>query len=132
MRKYNYDIVRKWSPVIAKKFGVDDNSEVCKLICHRVEKAAIRNLNNFEMTELILEIKEKLKDRRFNKKIVGEYINILTNKKGYILEGGGYYVPDEEMSYDDIIYLVGIDVLKEIDPKGFRDNRIESVINEEN
>lgn len=129
MRNYDGKIVQKWSPIVSRVFSINESMEVCQIICHKLDKIA---RDNSDMSDCLLHIKEKLKDQRFNKKIVGDCINILTNEKGYILDGDIYYYQNQEMKNDDIIYLVGVDILKEIDPKGFRETRIESVIDEEN
>lgn len=135
MRRYNRDIIRKWGPIINKQLEVDETSDLCALICHKIDKISIIAQNNIDVPQFILDIRPKLNENRFKKKIVGTFFNTITNKKGYILEDGQFRNKNVTnlVSSDDIVYLFGLDTLKEIDPEEFifyRDKKLETILDE--
>lgn len=127
MRKYDINITNKWAYIVSTALFMEKDSEICKLICHKIE---IDSTTNIDVVESILQIQEKLKNQRFNKKIIGQFVNVLTNKIGYILENQEYHFcqRNNNISPEDIVYLVGLDVLKEISIKEYREYKIEEVL----
>lgn len=127
MRNYDFNITNKWSPVVSAALFMKRDSEICKLVCHKAQKIASADNN---VVEFFLEIQEKLKSQRFNKKIIGQFINVLTNKIGYILENQEYHFcqRNNNISTEDIVYLVGLDVLKDVSIKEYREYKIEQIL----
>lgn len=123
-------VVKKWSPVLENVLGTK-NKELIKLVSIFAEKYSLENPLSDDLPEKINEIKNKISERRIEVKI---FYNTYTGRIEYELpsgvrinESGDIY---EELSTDNIIELFGIEFVRYVDKEGFRESRLNELLNE--
>lgn len=110
-------VIKKWSPVLENVLGTKNN-ELIKLVSIFAEKYSVENPSSDDLPEKINEIKSKISKKRIE---VKTFYNIYTSRIEYIYD---------ELSTDNIIELFGIEFARYVDKEGFRENRLNELLNE--
>lgn len=131
MAGFNKKIIDKWSPIVDSHLNIK-NSYFRYLCCHYFDYLV---LNNDNISELILDFKEKIsKMDIFKKSIKSEYINLLTGRKEYLLENGIIYDPESYdlfLTTDELINIFGIEFITHLDVTLSRDIKINKILNDD-
>jgi hypothetical protein len=122
-------VIKKWSPVLENVLGTK-NKELIKLVSIFAEKYCLENPSSDDLPEKIYEIKNKISERRIE---VKTFYNTYTGRIEYELpsgirinESGDIY---DELSTEYIIELFGIEFTRSFDKEGFRENRLNELLN---
>lgn len=123
-------VIEKWSPVL-ETFLETKNKELLKLVSIFAEKYSMDYPNDNSLVIKLNELKDKISKKRIE---VKTFYNTYTGRIEYELpsgvrinESGDIY---DELSTDDIIQLFGIEFLRYVDKEGFRENRLNELLNE--
>ena len=126
-------ILKKWTPVF-ESIGIVDG-ELREILCLFSEDYCMRNpidSREGKLQFIIKDILEKL-DKTKKIEITKTVYNPITGRIEYELENG--LIVDEknkfktELSTKDIVSLFGVDFAREIDKQGFREERINEILN---
>lgn len=123
-------ILKKWTPVF-ESIGIVDG-ELRKILCLFSEDYCNRNPNKEDLQYIIEDILKTL-DKTKKIEITKTVYNPITGRIEYELENG--LIVDEknkfktELSTKDIVSLFGVDFAREIDKQGFREERINEILN---
>lgn len=123
-----YDKIKKWSPII-KNIGVI-NDKLIEYICIYCEDYCLNNPDKDDVSEKLKDLLLKLSKE--NIEVVKTYYNPVYGKVEYELSNG--LIVDEfnkfnkELTTQNLIELFGINFVRELDIKGFRDNRLNDII----
>lgn len=122
------NIIKKWKPVI-NNIGVV-NDKLAEYICIFCEDYCYNNPEKNDIAEKIKDLLLKLSKE--NIEVVKTYYNPVYGKVEYELSNG--LIVDEfnkfnkELTTQNLIELFGINFVRELDIKGFRDNRLNDII----
>lgn len=127
-------IIQKWTPIF-ESMGLPD-TKVRELFCLFAEDYSIRANQGLvdsdklpEVIDGLLKTLEKVEKREVKRTLY----NPITGKIEYELDNG--IVIDEknkfkqEPSIKQLIYLFGVDFVREVDKQGFREERLNEIIN---
>lgn len=124
-------ILKKWTPVL-ENIGIV-NSKLRDILCLFSEDYCIRNPNKNDLQYVIEDILKTL-DKTKKIEVVKTVYNPIMGRIEYHLENGlrvdeNNRFNKDELSTKDIVSLFGIDFAREIDKQGFREERINEILN---
>ena len=122
-------VVSKWGPII-KNLGVV-NTKLIEYISVYCEKYILENPDSDDLPIKLKNILSKLSKKRIE--VTKTYYNPLYGKFEFHLSNG--LIVDEFNKYesdlflDDMIFLFGVDFVRELDVEKFREERLNNIIN---
>lgn len=127
-------IIQKWTPIF-ESMGLPDG-KVRELLCIFAEDYSIRAtaglVEDDKLPEIINSLLKSLESSE-KREVKRTLYNPITGKLEYELEDG--IIIDEnnkfkqEPSIKQLIYLFGVDFVREVDKQGFREERINELLN---
>jgi len=137
MKKLDKDIIRKWSPMVESMICIK-NEFLMEHICNFCEWYVKDDKNSYSLTSKLDTLSSQLDMIRDNIQnsnrvsIVGQFFNPITCVSEYKLSNGRYVPIDGhteyELSFDDILRILGPEYVRNFFPDKFRDDQINRVI----
>lgn len=124
------NILQKWRPVIENSTNIK-NTYIVDIMCLFCEDYYINNPENTDLPEKIANIVILLKESE-KREVKRTLYNPLSGEIEYELDNG-FTITEwnrfkKEPTTDELIYLFGIDFVRELDKQKFRENRLNKIL----
>ena len=128
------NILQKWRPVMesgASQLSHIKNKHLTDIMCLFCEDYCIKNPENSDLPEKIANIVIQLNSIE-KREVKRTFYNPLSGEIEYELDNG--FIVTERNKYkkepntDELIYLFGIDFVRELDKQEFRENRLNKIL----